>query len=88
MTVPTVESLRQRLSEVLAEYLVESREDSSETVLVFHDGDEIRLWSEDDTVRAEIDTSQGGPEIWVFGPGRDDVEDFVETALWVVAPEE
>ena len=88
MRAPTVESLHQRLSEALAEYLAETREDSSETVLVFHGGGEIRLWSEDDTVRAEIDTSQGGPEIWDFGPGRDEVEDFVETALWVIAPEE
>ncbi|MBH0780511.1 hypothetical protein [Nocardia bovistercoris] len=79
--MPTVDELFWRLTVALADHLTDGRNNSSEAELVYGAGEVIRLWVEDGSVRAEFDSPEGGPEIWVFAPGRDDIEEFIETVV-------
>lgn len=79
--MPTVDDLYRQLAGALGDRVTAARNDSSEAEIVHGAGEVIRLWVEDGCVHAEFDSSQGGSEIWVFAPGRDDIDEFVETVV-------
>ncbi|MFD6398880.1 hypothetical protein [Nocardia sp. NPDC060249] len=55
-----------------------SHSDSVTRELAFRNGVALRLWVENDNVHAELDSLQGGPELWILLPGSDDIDDFVD----------
>lgn len=72
----TVETVFRQLSDRLAEQV--TRSDSAAGELVCANGVAVRLSIEGGVVHAELDSLQGGPELWVLGPGGDDVGEFVD----------
>ncbi|MFC8530774.1 hypothetical protein [Nocardia sp. NPDC057227] len=74
-----------RVAAALGDRVTGGRCASEEAELELGSGGTLRFWVEDGAVRAEIDSRQGGPEIWGFGPGGDEVDDFLETVLDVAS---
>ncbi|TCJ97683.1 hypothetical protein DFR71_3730 [Nocardia alba] len=72
----TSETLYGQLVDQFAEQVVHS--DSAAGELAFRNGVALRLWVENDVVHAELDSLQGGPELWILHPGGDDIDDFVD----------
>ncbi|MGW0637875.1 hypothetical protein [Nocardia salmonicida] len=70
------ETLYGQLADQFAEWVAHS--DSATRELAFRNGVALRLWVEDDVVHAELDSLQGGPELWILLPGSDDIDDFVD----------
>ncbi|MEV0546464.1 hypothetical protein [Nocardia salmonicida] len=70
------ETLYRQLAGRFAERVAHS--DSATGELAFLNGVALRLWVENDVVHAELDSLQGGPELWILLPGSDDIDDFVD----------
>ncbi|MFC6010785.1 hypothetical protein [Nocardia lasii] len=75
--MPTIETLHGRLRSQFADRVAHS--DSAAGELAFHNGVAVRLWIENHTLHAELDSLQGGPELWLLGPDADDLDDFLDT---------
>lgn len=75
----TVDSLRRQLAHLFSDHIARTDDGSDAVEIVFTDGGTCRLWTENGTVHAEFSALQGGAEIWVFAPDRDDVADFLDT---------
>ncbi|MGW5441395.1 hypothetical protein [Nocardia asteroides] len=75
----TVDSLRQQLAHLFSDHITRTDATAGAVEIVFTDGGVCRLWTENGTVHAEFSALQGGAEIWVFAPDRDDVADFLDT---------
>ncbi|KQY37246.1 hypothetical protein ASD42_01115 [Nocardia sp. Root136] len=72
----SMETLYRQLAGQFAERVAHS--DSATRELAFLNGVALRLWVENDVVHAELDSLQGGPELWILRPGSDDIDDFVD----------
>ncbi|WKG13031.1 hypothetical protein QX204_16775 [Nocardia sp. PE-7] len=79
----SLESLYGQLAGRFAERVAHS--DSATRELAFHNGVAVRLWVENDIVHAELDSLQGGPELWILLPGSDDIDEFVDAVADAVS---
>ncbi|MGW6423987.1 hypothetical protein ACWF82_15020 [Nocardia sp. NPDC055053] len=72
----SVGTLYRELASQFAERLAHS--DSATKELAFRNRVAVRLWVENDAICAELDSLQGGPELWILVPGSDDIDEFVD----------
>ncbi|MEU5409861.1 hypothetical protein [Nocardia asteroides] len=75
----TVDGLHQQLTHLFSDHITRTDQTAGAIEIVFIDGGACRLWTENGTAHAEFCALQGGAEIWVLAPDRDDVADFLAT---------
>ncbi|MGW4636449.1 hypothetical protein [Nocardia sp. NPDC004415] len=75
----TVDSIHQQVADQFADHITGTHRAAGAVDIDFADGRALRLWTENGIARAEFCALQGGAEVWVFAPDRDDVDDLLDT---------